>query len=240
MTTSIVVIKLYNGDSFSRPRLHCRDCEYGMLTTVPNLLSLSRIIVIPLLVGVIWIESPIANWTAFLLFTAASLTDFLDGYLARTWRQQSKLGRFLDPVADKLLVAATILMLVAAGRISGFTVLPALVILCREILVSGLREFLADLRVGMPVNRLAKWKTTLQMIAIGFLLVGNAGPVWAPIQEIGEYGLWIAAALTLFTGYDYLHSGLKHMTGDEPTVSPEHHDPDPKPTPAKAQQTPPS
>ncbi len=212
-----------------------------MLTTVPNLLSLSRIFVIPLLVAVVWVESPIANWTGCILFTAASLTDFFDGYFARTWRQQSKLGRFLDPVADKLLVAATILMLVAAGRISGLTVLPALVILCREILVSGLREFLADLQVGMPVNRLAKWKTTLQMIAIGFLLVGDAGPAWAPIQQIGEFGLWIAAALTLFTGYDYLRSGLEHMTGDEPASHHEtaHHDPKPEANPAKAPSSPP-
>lgn len=207
-----------------------------MLTTVPNLLSLSRIIMIPLLIGVVWIESPIANWVACILFTLASLTDFLDGYLARTWRQQSKLGRFLDPVADKLLVAAVILMLVAVENISGLTVLPALVILCREILVSGLREFLAELQVGMPVNRLAKWKTTLQMIAIGFLLVGDAGPAWAPIQEIGEISLWIAAALTLITGYDYLRSGLEHMTGDEPS---EGQAEDAKASPAKAQPGPP-
>ncbi|MEE8515625.1 MAG: CDP-diacylglycerol--glycerol-3-phosphate 3-phosphatidyltransferase [Alphaproteobacteria bacterium] len=207
-----------------------------MLTTVPNLLSLSRIVVIPVLVGIIWYDSPVANWVACILFTAASLTDFLDGYLARTWRQQSKLGRFLDPVADKLLIAATILMLVAAGRISGLTVLPALVILCREILVSGLREFLAELQVGMPVNRLAKWKTTLQMIAIGFLLVGHAGPVWAPIQEIGEIGLWIAAVLTLITGYDYLRTGLEHMTDDE---TPGRHDHEPKANPAKAHSSPP-
>lgn len=216
-----------------------------MLTTVPNLLSLSRIVVIPALVALIWFESPLTNWLGCVLFTAASLTDFFDGYFARTWSQQSKLGRFLDPVADKLLIAATILMLVAAGRISGLTVLPALVILCREILVSGLREFLAELRIGMPVNRLAKWKTTLQMIAIGFLLVGNAGPVWAPIQEIGEFGLWIAAALTLFTGYDYLRSGLEHMTGDEPPESHNtaRHDQEPEanpaPAPAKAQPGPP-
>ena len=214
-----------------------------MLNTVPNLLSLSRIVVIPVLVVVIWFDSALANWVGFILFTAASLTDFLDGYLARTWRQQSKLGRFLDPVADKLLIAATIFMLVASDRISGLTVLPALVILCREILVSGLREFLAELQVGMPVNRLAKWKTTLQMIAIGFLLVGDAGPAWAPIQGIGEIGLWIAAVLTLITGYDYLRIGLEHMTGDEPPGSHDmgRHDQEPEanPTPAKAQPGPP-
>ncbi len=212
-----------------------------MLNTVPNLLSLSRIIVIPVLVAVIWFDSPLANWVGFILFTAASLTDFLDGYLARTWRQQSKLGRFLDPVADKLLIAATIFMLVASDRISGLTVLPALVILCREILVSGLREFLAELQVGMPVNRLAKWKTTLQMIAIGFLLVGDAGPGWAPIEGIGVIGLWIAAVLSLITGYDYLRTGLEHMTGDEPTSHHDtaRHDQEPETIPTKAQPGPP-
>ncbi len=187
-----------------------------MLASLPNLLSLSRIVVIPLLIGAFYLEGDFANWVACALFTAASLTDFFDGYIARTLRQQSKLGRFLDPVADKLLVAAAILMLVANGRIAGLLVLPALVILCREIMVSGLREFLAALRVSVPVSRLAKWKTALQMLAISFLLLGDAGPAWIPVLKLGEIGFWLAALLTLITGYDYLRSGLDHMTRREP------------------------
>ena len=183
-----------------------------MLTTLPNLLTLSRILVIPLVIGAFYLDGDIANWVACALFTAASLTDFLDGYVARTLSQQTRLGRFLDPVADKLLVAAAILMLVAFDRISGLLVMPAMVILCREIMVSGLREFLAELRVSVPVSRLAKWKTTLQMLAISFLLLGDAGPASIPVQFIGEAGLWIAAVLTIITGYDYLRAGLKHMT----------------------------
>ena len=117
-----------------------------------------------------------ARWFGCVLFTAAALTDWLDGHVARRWSQQSELGRFLDPIADKLLVAATLFMLTAFGRLPAGALLPALVILCREILVSGLREYLAELRVGLPVSRLAKWKTAIQMTAIGFLIVGEAGP----------------------------------------------------------------
>lgn len=183
-----------------------------MLVSLPNLLSLSRIVVIPLLIGAFYLEGDFANWVACALFTAASLTDFFDGYLARARRQQSNLGRFLDPIADKLLVAAAILMLVATDRITGLLILPALVILCREIVVSGLREFLAGLRVSVPVTRMAKWKTTLQMLAISFLLLGDAGPASIPVRELGEIGFWIAGGLTLVTGYDYFRSGLRHMT----------------------------
>jgi cardiolipin synthase len=131
--------------------------------------------------------------------------------MARRWAQQSEIGRFLDPIADKLLVAATLFMLTAFARLSEGAVLPALVILCREILVSGLREYLAGIRVGMPVSRLAKWKTTIQMVAIGFLIVGDAGPAIVPVAAIGETLLWAAAILTLITGYDYLRAGLAHM-----------------------------
>ncbi len=191
-----------------------------MLASLPNLLSLSRIVVIPLLIGAFYLDGNVANWVACALFTAASLTDFLDGYLARAWRQQSKLGRFLDPIADKLLVAAAILMLVATGRITGLLIFPALVILCREIVVSGLREFLAELRVSVPVSRLAKWKTTLQMLAISFLLLGDAAPASIPVLRLGEIGFWVAAGLTLITGYDYLRSGLRHMTRREPAREP--------------------
>ncbi len=182
-----------------------------MLTTLPNLLTLSRILAIPLVVATFYLPGPSARWIACVLFTIAGVTDWLDGHFARRWQQHSELGRFLDPIADKLLVAATLFMLAATDRVSEPTMLPALVILMREILVSGLREHLAGLRVGVPVSRLAKWKTGIQMVAIGVLLVGDAGPSGIPVRYIGEVMLWIAAALTLVTGYDYLRAGLTHM-----------------------------
>ena len=150
------------------------------------------------------------------MFAAAGVTDYLDGHFARRWKQHSEIGRFLDPIADKLLVGAALFMLAAFARISPTAILPALVILSREILVSGLREYLAGLRVRVPVSRLAKWKTGIQMTSIGFLLVGNAGPEILPVQDIGEVLLWIAALLTLVTGYDYLQAGLPHMTEERP------------------------
>ena len=174
------------------------------LTSVPNLLTLSRILVIPVVVGTFYLSGEYARWLGCALFSAAGFTDWLDGHVARRWAQQSELGRFLDPIADKLLVAK--------GRFSTeWALLPALVILCREILVSGLREYLAGLRVGMPVSRLAKWKTAIQMIAIGVLIVGDAGPRFLPVPLIGESLLWAAALLTLVTGYDYLRLGLPHI-----------------------------
>ena len=183
-----------------------------MITTIPNLLTLSRILAIPALIGAFYLAAPLSNWLAFAIFTAAGITDILDGYLARSLGEESGLGRFLDPVADKLLVAATLLMLVYVGRIGDWTILPTVGILCREILVSGLREFLAELRVSVPVSRVAKWKTAMQMLAIGFLIVGDAG--WEPIptMEIGRTGMWLAALFTIYTGYDYLRAGLQHVT----------------------------
>jgi cardiolipin synthase len=182
-----------------------------LLTSLPNLLTLSRILIIPLVVGSFYVPGDYARWIACALFSAAALTDWLDGHMARRWQQQSEIGRFLDPIADKLLVSATLFMLTAFGRLSAEAVLPALVILCREILVSGLREYLAGLRVGMPVSRLAKWKTVIQMVAIGVLIVGDAGPGFLRVATIGEMLLWVAASLTLVTGYDYLQAGLRHM-----------------------------
>lgn len=182
-----------------------------MLTSLPNVLTLSRIVVIPVLVALFFVQGDVARWIACALFVAAAITDYFDGHFARRWSQSSAFGRFLDPIADKLLVSATILMLVATDSIAGLVVLPALIILCREVLVSGLREFLAGLNVGLPVSRLAKWKTMLQMVALGFLIVGDAGPDAVPVQLIGETGLWAAALLTLVTGYDYLRVGLGHM-----------------------------
>jgi cardiolipin synthase len=200
-----------------------------MITSLPNLLTLSRILVIPVFVTLFYVEGDISNWLACIVFSLAGLTDFLDGYFARTLSQQSRLGRFLDPVADKLVVSAAILMLVAFDRIWGLTILPALVILCRELLVSGLREFLASLSVSLPVSRLAKWKTAIQMVAIGFLIVGDAGPDWLYVVTVGDIGLWTAASLTLVTGYDYLRAGLHHMTLEERGAgSPEEADPPPE------------
>lgn len=182
-----------------------------MMTSLPNLLTLSRIVVIPLVIATFYVDGAAARWVACALFVVAAVTDWFDGYVARSRNQVSALGRFLDPIADKLLVAAVLFMLVAYHRVSEPSVLPALVILLREILVSGLREFLAEVRIGMPVSRLAKWKTGIQMVALPVLLVGDYGPQVLPVREIGEVALWLAAILTLITGWDYLRSGLRHM-----------------------------
>jgi cardiolipin synthase (CMP-forming) len=189
-----------------------------MLTTLPNLLTLSRIAAIPLVIITFYLPAPYGPWIGCVLFALAGFTDWLDGQLARLWQQQSELGRFLDPIADKLLVAAILFMLAALQRVSPTTIFPALVILSREILVSGLREHLASVRVRVPSSRLAKWKTGIQMGAIGVLLVGDAGPDFLPVRLIGEVMLWFAAALTLVTGYDYLRAGLIHMTNETPPV----------------------
>ena len=185
-----------------------------MLTSLPNLLTLSRIGAVPILVVLLYIDTPLCRWIALGLFIAAAITDYFDGWLARQRAEVSAIGRFLDPIADKLLVAAILLMLVAVDTIRDLSILPALVILCREILVSGLREYLAEIRVPMPVSKMAKWKTMIQMVALGFLIVGETGPAAIPVQEIGVVGLWIAGVMTMVTGYDYLQRGLRHMLGD--------------------------
>lgn len=186
-----------------------------MQLTLPNILTLSRVAVIPVFVALFFLESATGQWIACGLFALAAITDFFDGYIARARGQLSAFGTFLDPVADKLLVAAALLMMVGFGQIAGIAIIPAVVILCREILVSGLREYLAGLSVSLPVSKLAKWKTTIQMIAIGFLIIGNgahpAVPEAFPVRMIGEWGLWLAAMITLITGYDYLRAGLRHM-----------------------------
>jgi cardiolipin synthase len=190
-----------------------------MILTLPNILTMSRVAVIPVFVALFFLESATGQWVACGLFALAAITDFFDGYLARSRDQTSAFGTFLDPVADKLLVASALLMMVAFDQISGLVVVPAVIILCREILVSGLREYLAGFAVSLPVSRLAKWKTTVQMIAIGFLIVGNAAhpavPEAFPVRLIGEAGLWIAAVITLVTGFDYLRTGLRHMGGSD-------------------------
>ncbi|MBM3565333.1 MAG: CDP-diacylglycerol--glycerol-3-phosphate 3-phosphatidyltransferase [Alphaproteobacteria bacterium] len=188
-----------------------------MTLTLPNILTYSRIVAIPAVVGLMMLDRPLGNWLALGLYIAACITDFLDGYLARAWDQQSSLGRFLDPIADKLLVAAVLLMLAGMGVIQGLALLPTALILCREILVSGLREFLAGAQVSVPVSRLAKWKTGLQMTVIGVLIVADALPPIGPFTmlQIGVAGLWLAAILTLITGVDYMIAGIKHIRATE-------------------------
>ncbi|MBX3455077.1 CDP-diacylglycerol--glycerol-3-phosphate 3-phosphatidyltransferase [Ferrovibrio sp.] len=191
-----------------------------MLNSLPNLLTISRILAIPAICAAFYLPGSWSAWLPLGLFAAAGITDWFDGYLARKWGQMSDLGRFLDPVADKLLVCAVIMMLIAFERIDKISLLAAVVIMCREITVTGLREFLAELRVKVPVSQLAKWKTTVQLIALGFLIVGHYGPGWLPVRMIGEVMLWVAALLTLYTGWDYLITGLRHMAAD-PRPAPE-------------------
>jgi cardiolipin synthase len=185
--------------------------------SLPNILTYGRIAAVPVVVGLLYWESifegPLwLRWVALVVFIAAGVTDFLDGYFARIWGQQSSLGRMLDPIADKLLVSSCLLMLAADETIRGWTLFAAVIILCREILVSGLREYLAELRVSVPVTRLAKWKTSAQMVAVGFLVAGEAGDQIVPVvSQVGILLLWLSAMLTLYTGYDYMRAGLRYM-----------------------------
>jgi cardiolipin synthase len=189
-----------------------------MITDLPNVLTLSRIAAIPLLVALVALRVPVGDLCACLLFIAAAVTDYFDGHFARTRRQLSDFGRMLDPIADKLLVGATLMMLVGEGRLSSGGLYPAIVIMLREILVSGLREYLASVRLaGLPVTRLAKWKTGVQMTALGLLLAGDDVAHLLhlsviPFGTMGEILLWIAALLTLLTGWDYLTAGLRHAS----------------------------
>ncbi|MGF7161800.1 cardiolipin synthase [Rhodoligotrophos appendicifer] len=183
---------------------------------LPNILTFGRIAAVPLLVACFFLDGDRARWIAVAIFLAAAISDFFDGYLARLWSQQSSLGRMLDPIADKLLVAAVLLMLTGERTIDGIHVIAAVIILLREVLVSGLREYLAELRVSVPVTQLSKWKTTLQMVAIGFLLAGEAGDrFFLATTTIGLIGLWVAALLTLYTGYDYLKAGVERVVEED-------------------------
>jgi cardiolipin synthase len=187
------------------------------MLTLPNLLTLSRILAVPILVFLLWRPAPLDYAITFVLYCIVGLTDYLDGYLARAWGSISRLGQFLDPIADKIMVAAVLVMLISSRKsnpvpeIAGLHIIPALVILLREIIVSGLREFLGPLNVSVPVSALAKWKTTLQLVALGALILGGAVPGEPWVHTVGILTLWTAAALTLLTGYDYLRIGLKHM-----------------------------
>ncbi len=204
--------------------------------SLPNVLTYARIAAIPVVVACMYWQAILQGglwlrWVALALFIAAAITDFFDGYLARTWDQQSKLGRMLDPIADKLLVASCLLMLAADETIKGWSLFAAIIILCREILVSGLREYLAELRVSVPLTQLAKWKTTMQLVAIGFLLCGEAGDTVLPqsvlawrwksgedliplANSVGLVLLWVSALLTLYTGWDYFRAGMRHLIED--------------------------
>ena len=187
------------------------------MLTLPNLLTLSRIFAVPILVFLLWRPTPLDYAVTFVLYCIVGITDYFDGYLARAQGQISRLGQFLDPIADKIMVGAVLVMLISSRKenpvpeIAGLHIIPALVILLREIIVSGLREFLAGLQVSVPVSALAKWKTTLQLVALGALILGGALPHAPWVHDVGLISLWAAAALTLVTGYDYLRIGIKHM-----------------------------
>lgn len=182
----------------------------GLRRRIPNLLTALRIAAIPPLIAAFYLPGEWAAWAALLLFALASVTDWFDGWLARRWQASSKLGQFMDPIADKLLVVAVILMLTADGRLDGIHVIPAIAILCREMFVSGLREFLAFRGAEMPVSRLAKWKTAVQMAALTMLLI--------PVEGAEAPGLalfWVSAALALQTGWAYLTAAGPHFAEDD-------------------------
>ncbi len=180
--------------------------------SLPNLLTYGRIAAVPVIVAAIVMDGAAGSWIAFVLFVAAAVTDYLDGWMARRYKQQSALGAMLDPIADKLVVAGTLFALAAVGTISGWAIAAALIILCREILVSGLREYLAGLQVSVPVTWLAKWKTTLQLVAIGALIIAPALEMLAPGMVLAALAaLWISAVLTLYTGVEYFRAGIGHL-----------------------------
>jgi cardiolipin synthase len=187
------------------------------MLSLPNLLTLSRILAVPILVFLLWRPAPVDYAITFVLYCLVAVTDYFDGYLARAWGSISRLGQFLDPIADKIMVGAVLIMLISSRKsnpvpeIAGLHIIPALVILLREIIVSGLREYLAGLQVSVPVSALAKWKTTLQLVSLGALILGGAMPHQPWVHLIGLICLWAAAVLTFVTGYDYLRIGLKHM-----------------------------
>ena len=182
-----------------------------MKLNLANILTICRILVIPIIVALIYLKSPFYGWLAFILFCLASITDYFDGYIARIRNEVSNLGTFLDPIADKLLVASVILILTSKEVIADWETIPALIILLREIAVSGLREYLAGIKVSVPVSKIAKLKTSLQLTALAILILSESGISFIPILFIGKIALWGAAILTLYTGYDYLKSGLKHF-----------------------------
>ena len=191
-----------------------------MLKKIPNLLTIGRIIIVPFFVLAFYLPGFYGDLTAFALFLTASFTDFLDGMLARMMGEESKLGELLDPIADKIIVATALILLVMDGTIRHYEVIAAIIILTREILISGLREFLAKGQIKLPVSNLAKLKTFLQMCAISLLLTGETGNKILSFQDynaqtIGIILLWLSAFLTLFTGYEYLRKGIDHAMSED-------------------------
>ena len=187
---------------------------------IPNILTIGRIIIVPIFVMAFFIPGFFGDLIPFFLFVLASFTDYLDGLLARIFKEESKLGELLDPIADKILVAAALILLVMNGTIKNYEVIAAIIILTREILISGLREFLAKGQIKLPVSNLAKLKTVLQMVAIGLLLSGDTGNKIINFEDynaqtIGIILLWLSAAITLFTGYDYLRKGIDHAISED-------------------------
>jgi len=186
-----------------------------MKIKIPNILTIGRIILVPIFVITFYIPGLLGDLIPFFIFLLASFTDFLDGLLARLYKEESKLGELLDPIADKIIVAAALVLLVMNDIIENYEVIAAIIILTREILISGLREFLAKSQVSMPVSGLAKLKTFIQMFAIAILLTGESGNKLINFQDynahsIGIILLWISAFLTLYTGYDYVKKGIDH------------------------------
>ena len=176
-----------------------------------NILTLMRVAIIPIIVLCIYLKSPFFGWTAFALFCLASITDYFDGYLARIRNEITNFGTFLDPIADKLLVAAVILILTSKGVIADWETIPALIILLREITVSGLREYLAGIKVSIPVSRIAKLKTLLQLCSLALLILSESVTHISTIIYLGKIFLWVASLLTLYTAYDYIKVSIKHF-----------------------------
>ena len=186
----------------------------------PNILTIGRILIVPFFVLAFYLPGFYGDLTALILFIVASFTDFLDGMLARFLGEESKLGELLDPIADKIIVATALILLVMDGTIRNYEVIAAIIILTREILISGLREFLAKGKIKLPVSNLAKLKTVLQMVAIALLLSGETGNKIINFQDynaqtIGIILLWLSAALTLFTGYEYIRKGIDHAISED-------------------------
>ena len=186
--------------------------EFDMKLPIANILTVSRVLVLIPYVILFYIPGSLANWIAVWLYGYACVTDYLDGLAARLRNEESPFGRFLDPIADKILIVTTLLMLAGTGRIHGISLIPAVIILCRELLISGLREFLSDVKISVPVTVLAKWKTALQMVSLGIILADEANDVFFCLHEIGFVMFWTAAILTLITGYEYLKASYTHLS----------------------------
>ncbi len=188
-----------------------------MIYTAPNLLTLCRILIIPGIVISLYMESTWGNWIAFSLYTAACITDFFDGYIARVTHQISPIGKFLDPIADKLLVSTVLISAVGLSRLTYWHLIPVIAIVCREIFISGLREFLADYHINMPVSSMGKWKTTFQMFSLGFLITYPSTPSEWHIHTIGVSTLWVSAILTIWSGITYMSVAIRHATAIDKT-----------------------